>query len=201
MLSREEAARLVREAQPRPPAAAGRRAAGVFELGDNRVLITDLRVLDDSGRPCRDRRASDPEAVEAAAAQSGALARDDRRVPARHSVSVKADMLAHHRPAAVGASLARGSLRPNDRWYATFPRYVELIADKVRALGGDPWSVPATPTATSRCPARATTPGSRRAAEDEAGGSDDFWRRHCPLWLALLILLLLLILLILLLVR
>jgi hypothetical protein len=43
-------------------------------------------------------------------------------------------------------------LRRNDRWYETFIRYVALIAEKVQALGGDPWSIPATPNGVVQLP-------------------------------------------------
>ena len=36
-------------------------------------------------------------------------------------------------------------LRPENRWYKVFLRYVDMIADKVRGLGADPLAVPATP--------------------------------------------------------
>jgi hypothetical protein len=36
-------------------------------------------------------------------------------------------------------------LSRNSRWYTTFRRYVDLLAEKVKALGGDPYAIPATP--------------------------------------------------------
>ncbi|HYG29590.1 MAG TPA: hypothetical protein VD887_05175 [Allosphingosinicella sp.] len=36
-------------------------------------------------------------------------------------------------------------LRPQSRWYPVFRRYLQILEDKVRALGGDPLSVPPTP--------------------------------------------------------
>ncbi|HEX8364262.1 MAG TPA: hypothetical protein VF603_03145 [Allosphingosinicella sp.] len=36
-------------------------------------------------------------------------------------------------------------LRPQNRWYPVFRRYLQTLEDKVRALGGDPLSVPPTP--------------------------------------------------------
>jgi hypothetical protein len=151
-ISKEEAAKLIQSLQ----APAGRRrgqaslaaappAPGVYDLGNNRVLITDLRVLDASGDHAVLVEHPDPEAMAAAARDSARWRETIGAFQLAIPVSVKADMLPHHlRLLSVLRWRAEG-LRPNDRWYASFLRYVELIAEKVRALGGDPWKVPAMP--------------------------------------------------------
>lgn len=138
-ISREEAARLLKvpagEALPQ----------GVFELGENKVLITDLRVLDDSGEHAVLIERSEP--AEAAIARQEA--RRWRETIGAFQIGIpvsdKADMLAYHLRLLSILRWRAEKLRPNNRWYETFIRYVELTAEKVRALGGDPYSVPPTP--------------------------------------------------------
>jgi hypothetical protein len=186
------------------PAAEAPLDRGVFDLGDNRVLVTDLRVLDDSGDHAVLIEHPDPGQVEAAARQSGRWRETVGAFQLAVPVEVKADMLGHHVRLLSMLRWRAGRLRPNDRWYSTFRRYAELIAGKVQALGGDPWSVAATPDGDVDLPGeggRSPDPATDTGPSGEAGEPQDVWRRHCPIWLALLILFLLLALLILLLVR
>jgi hypothetical protein len=149
-ISREEAARLIQglkepPADRRTKAIDGSIPRGVFDLGKNRVLVTDLSVFDAVGDHALIVEHPDTATLEAARKES----RDWRETIGAFQlgipVSVKADMLAHHLRLLSVLRWRAERLRRNDRWYETFMRYLELIAEKVRALGGDPWSVPATP--------------------------------------------------------
>lgn len=120
-------------------------ARGVFDLGKNTILITDLSVINAQGDHALVVEHPDPEVV--AAARRGAarwretLGAFQLGIP----VSVKADMLAHHLRLLSLLRWRAEWLRPNSRWYDAFIRYVALTAEKVRALGGNPDAVPATP--------------------------------------------------------
>lgn len=174
-LSLAEATRLLKaQGVETGPARRGATAAaagvpkGAFNLDERTVLITDLRLLDDEGdhavliehpQPIGD--------VAGAAAQDRAsdwretIGAFQLGVP----VQVKADMLAHHLRLLSVLRWRAEALKPNQRWYATFIRYVELIAEKVKALGGNPHDVPATPDGDIPWPGR---------DDDGDGYPDDF---------------------------
>ncbi|MDX2055915.1 MAG: hypothetical protein SFV15_26165 [Polyangiaceae bacterium] len=123
----------------------GTRKRGVFDLGNNRSLVTDLSVFDAVSDHALIIEHPDPKEVEAARRASGLWRETVGAFQLGIPVSTKDEMLLHHlRLLSVmtwrGAKLSRKS-----RWHAAFTHYVELIADKVRALGGDPFAVPATP--------------------------------------------------------
>lgn len=205
IISKAEAADILAGlAGPRARALAGAAPdAGAFEFGDNKVLITDLRILDDDGDHAVIIEHPEPALVAAARAQSGSWRETVGAFQLGIPVSVKDAMLRHHLRLLSVMRWRAQHLRPNDRWYSAFHRYVELIADKVRALGGDPWQVPATPDGAIPLPGgdgRDPQDGANTGPAGTDAAADDYWRRCCPNWLALLILLLLLILMILLLV-
>jgi hypothetical protein len=118
---------------------------GVFDLGDGRSLVTDLSVLDASGDYAVVVTHPDPKAVQAAAAQSGRW-----RVPIGAfqlgiPVSVKEDMLDYYVQL---LSITCWRLEHLDRkspWHPTMARYLDLLIQKVWALGGHPYAVPPTP--------------------------------------------------------
>jgi len=143
-ISRKEAAALLK-----PQTAAGTAAAapprGAFDLGGNRTLVTDLRLFDDEGDHALVIQHPEPEAVAAAAAQSGVWRETVGAFQLGIPVSVKGAMLPHHLALLSVMRWRLEKLKPNHRWHAAFHRYVALLADKVRALGGDPFAVPATP--------------------------------------------------------
>lgn len=139
-ISREEAARLL---NIQGGADAVKR--GVFNLGDNQVLITDLKVIDGSGDHAVLVQHPDPAAVAKAQKASGRWRETIGAFQLGIPVSAKADMLPQYLQLLSVMRWRAEWLRPNSRWYLTFNRYVELIAEKVRALGGDPYSVPPTP--------------------------------------------------------
>lgn len=151
-ISKAEAARLVAalpQAKGRKSPAAktgkGEVPLGVFDLGKNRVLITDLRVIDRQDDQPIIIEHPDPKAVARAQRQSGPWRQVIGGFQLAIPVLQKGDMLVHNLRLLSVLRWRADKLQPKNRWYAAFMRYVELIAEKVRALGGDPWSVPATP--------------------------------------------------------
>lgn len=118
---------------------------GVFELGNNRSLVTDLSVFDAQGDYAILIEYPDPKRVEAARREARLWRETLGAFQLGIPVSVKDEMLLHHLRLLSVMTWRAAKLSRKSRWYATFTRYVELLADKVRALGGDPFAVPATP--------------------------------------------------------
>jgi len=191
-ISKAEAARLLQAAGIARPAA--RRGAsngdvlprGVFDLGKNKVLITDLRVLDAVGDHALVVEHPDRKAIEAARRESAAWRQTVGAFQLGIPVSVKADMLAHHLRLLSIFRWRAEKLRPRNRWYLSFRRYVELIAEKVRALGGDPWTVPATPDGQIDLPGQGGgQPGGGGGGTGGAGGdtTNHFFEPGADDWL------------------
>jgi hypothetical protein len=128
------------EAMPRTE-----RKKGSFDLGDNRLLLTDLSMLDMAGDHALIIENPPASVVEAAVLDSGqwretigafqlgvpVSTKHDMRLDEMRLLSVMRWRLAH---------MPRGS-----RWRKTMAYYVGLLTDKVQALGANPWEVPATP--------------------------------------------------------
>jgi hypothetical protein len=156
-ITRDEAAQLLANSN-HPPAGKGRKGddktlpIGAFDLGDNRVLITDLRLIDDAGDHAILVQHPDPKTVAAARKDSGYWRETIGAFQLGVPVSTKQDMLAHHLRLLSALRWRADLLRPDSRWYRTFIRYVELIATKVAALGGDPWSVAPSPDGSIEVP-------------------------------------------------
>ncbi|HMQ30720.1 MAG TPA: hypothetical protein PKD53_08315 [Chloroflexaceae bacterium] len=130
---------------PRPQVAERTPPRGVFDLGKNTVLMTDLSVINAQGDHALIVEHPDPEQVTAARRASGRWRETIGAFQLGIPVSVKADMLAYHLRLLSVLRWRAEWLRPSSRWYATFLRYVDLTAEKVRALGGNPDTVPVTP--------------------------------------------------------
>jgi hypothetical protein len=188
-VSREEAGRLLASLKIAPataPRGAKANAAkstalprGVFDLGKNKVLVTDLSVLDDQGDHALIIQHPDPKKIEKARRESGSWRQTIGAFQLGIPVKVENDMLAHHLRLLSVLRWRAETLRPGNRWYAAFLRYVELIAQKVRALGGDPWSVPPTPGGLIDLPGKDGKPptdGAHGAGDQDEGffepGSD-----------------------------
>lgn len=118
---------------------------GVFDLGNNLSLVTDLSVLDAQGDHAVLIEHPDPKAMEAARREARMWRETLGAFQLGIPVSVKDDMLLHHLRLLSVMTWRAAKLSRKSRWYATFMRYVELLTDKVRALGGDPFALPATP--------------------------------------------------------
>lgn len=179
-ITKEEASRLIAELKSRPPAAKDRRKSasglphGVFDLGDNRVLITDLRVIDAFGDHAVVVQHPDPAAVAAAEQDSGSWRETIGAFQLGIPVSTKSQMLAHHLRLLSALRWRAETLKHNSRWHATFFRYVDLMEKKVRALGGDPWQVPATPNGIIPLPDRDDDCGRSHTPSDSEPASDDW---------------------------
>jgi hypothetical protein len=156
---------------------------GVFEIAKNTVLVTDLSVLDGYGDHAIIIEYPDPEHVAAVQRREGGQWREtvgafQLGIP----VSVKADMLVYHLRLLSMLRWRAEYLRPTSRWYAAFVRYVELVAEKVRALGGNPDEVPATSDGSIQLPNKRGDTGNGpglTSGDDESNGyfepgSDDW---------------------------
>jgi hypothetical protein len=153
-ISLEEAGKIIRDIRakvPDPDRGEGKDDGverGVFPLGRNTILVTDLRALDAAGDHAVIIEHPDPEKIAEARRQAGRWRETIGAFQLGIPVSVKEDMLTHHLRLLSVLRWRAEWLRSDSRWYDTFLRYVDLIAEKVRALGGDPWTVPATPDGT-----------------------------------------------------
>ncbi len=147
-ISLAEAEKLIREhtgTKKRDTKAAGVPHRGVYTLSPTRVLVTDLRLLDMSGDHAVIVEHPDPVKVAAARRTAGQWRQTIGAFQLGIPVSVKADMLLYHTRILSSLRWRAEHLSRNSRWYTTFRRYVDLLAEKVKALGGDPYSIPATP--------------------------------------------------------
>lgn len=147
-ISLAEAAKLIEDAGIKAAAAERGESVvprGVFQIGENQTLITDLSVLDADGDDAILIKHPDPKQQEQARREAGRWRETIGAFQLGIPVSVKADMLVHYLRLLSVLRWRAEFLRPTSRWYATFIRYVDLMTEKVRALGVDPWKVPATP--------------------------------------------------------
>jgi len=169
VIDHDEAKKLAARYEPKG-AAASRANASVIQLDERRTLILDRGVIDSSADHAL--IIEHPDLATAAAARRAAqpwretIGAFQLGIP----VSVKADMLAHHMRLLSIMRWRAERLRRASRWYATFVRYVELFADKVRALGGNPDLVQATPDGAIPLPADDAKPGAGAAGGEDAGG-------------------------------
>lgn len=118
---------------------------GIFDLGNNRSLVTDLSLFDASGDHALLIENPDPKEVEAAQRASRRWRETVGAFQLGIPVSTKDEMLLHYLRLLSVMTWRAEMLSRKSRWYTTFTHYVALLADKVRALGGDPFAVPATP--------------------------------------------------------
>lgn len=191
IISREEAARLIQGLKGRKDAthAAAAPRRGVFTLDRNRTLITDLSVLDAAGDYAVIVEAPDPQKLAAAMREAASWRETIGAFQLGVPVSVKADMLPYHVRLLSVLRWRAQWLRRNSRWYETFLHYVDLMADKVRALGGDPFAVPATPDGILPSPPGKDgdpTVGGGHGIGPEGGGDplDPFFEPQTDDWLA-----------------
>ncbi len=118
---------------------------GTYMLSPTRVLVTELKLLDMAGDHAVIVDHPDPAKVAATRRAAGHWRQTIGAFQLGIPVSVKADMLLYHSRILSVMRWRAEHLGRNGRWYATFRRYVGLLADKVQALGADPFSIPATP--------------------------------------------------------
>jgi hypothetical protein len=139
----EEAAKII-DTLPVPKDAATP-ARGAYDLGDNKVLYTDLSYFDAVSDHALIIQHPDPAVVKAAVADAARW-----RVPIGAfqlgvPVSTKTEMLPYHARLLSVMRWRAAHLPRQSRWYKTMQRYLDILSAKVQALGGDPWAIPATP--------------------------------------------------------
>ena len=142
LLDRQSAGASKRKGRTRAPQSAPR---GVFDLGDRRSLVTDPSVFDTAGGYAVIVTQPDPKLVQAAQSDSGRWREPIGTFQLGIPVSTKEDMLAYYIQL---LSIMYWRLEHLDRkspWYPTIVYYLDLLIEKVRALGGDPYTVPPTP--------------------------------------------------------
>lgn len=143
----EEAARLIANLPGAPAGVAeGRvpRSRGI-DLGGNRVLITDLSVLDAVSDHAVIIEHPDPETVRAAMADAGRWREPIGAFQLGVPVSTRDDMLLYQMQLLSVMRWRTAQLPRQDRWRPTMLHYLDLLGAKLQALGGDPFAVPATP--------------------------------------------------------
>jgi hypothetical protein len=118
---------------------------GAFTLGENKVLITDLTLLDAIGDHAVVIEHPAPAAIAAAVGEAGQWRETIGAFQLGVPVSTKGEMLLHQMRLLSVMRWRTAQLSRNSRWYATMVHYVGLLAEKVQALGGNAWAVPATP--------------------------------------------------------
>jgi hypothetical protein len=140
-ISRAEADRLLAGLERAP--AAGTK--GAFTVGANKVLVTDLSIFDESGDHALLIEHPDPLAVAAVIQNSRQWRQTVGGFQLGVPVSTRDNMLVHHMQLLSVMRWRTAQLPRKSRWRNTMLHYVELLASKVQALGGNPWTVPATP--------------------------------------------------------
>lgn len=189
-ISREEAARLLASlkiaTRPVTRGAKAKAAAlprGVFDLGKNKVLVTNLTVFDDSGDHALVIQHPSAKQIESARQQSWSWRQTVGAFQLGIPVSVNDDMLVHYLRLLSVMRWRAETLRPKHRWYSAFRRYVEMIALKVRALGGDPWAVPPTPGGIIDLPGLGVKPPIVGGAPAQGDNGDGFFEPGHDDWL------------------
>jgi hypothetical protein len=140
-VSRAEADRLLAGLERAP--AVGTK--GAFRLDANKVLVTDLSVFDESGDHALVIEHPAPAAIAAANRNSGQWRQTIGGFQLGVPVSTRDNMLSYHMQLLSVMRWRTAKLDRKSRWRRTMLHYVELLTLKVQALGGNPWSVPATP--------------------------------------------------------
>lgn len=188
-ISQKEAEKLLREINQGKDKKSAKRAGnttqerGIFDLGGNRTLVTDLSLFDAVGEHALVIEQPDPQAVAAAIRDSRTWRETVGAFQLGILVSTKDDMLLHHLRLLSVMTWRAAKLSRKSRWYAAFTHYVERLAEKVRALGGDPFAVPATPDGMiPQLPGKGGGQTVGGAAETDQGGAanpqDDYFESH-----------------------
>ena len=107
------------------------------------VIVQDMALLDAKGRNAL--IIETPGASDAAKAAVSPWREVTGAFQLAVPVSVKDDMLMHYQRLLSVLTWRANFVRPVSRWYKPFMYYVQQIADKVQALGGNPFVIPATP--------------------------------------------------------
>jgi hypothetical protein len=151
-ISLKEAAKLLKSIQQGKPKTELRAehkdgvAKGVFELGDNKVLVTDLSVYDATGDHALIVEFPDPARVKAAQERAKRWRQSIGSFQLGIPVSTKKDMLPYQLQLLSVMRWRVEHLSRKSRFYKTMRYYLEALVQKIQALGGDPYTVPPTPT-------------------------------------------------------
>lgn len=164
-ISRAEALRLLKKSETGGEIK-NKLPRGAFRISEREVLVTDSKVFDmKSDKPILVTLPSEKE-LRAIANTSGrwreTLGAFQIGIPVSDKQAMRVDLLRL-------LALLRWRadfIKPTSRWYATFKRYVELMTEKVRALGIDPFSIDPSPT--PDIPGLADDNG---ADDDDVGGA------------------------------
>ena len=171
---------------------------GVFDLGGNRTLFTDLSYFDARSDHALLVEYPDPEVVRKAMSEAARWREPIGAFQLGVPVSTKAEMLRHHLRLLSVMRWRTARLPRQSRWRPTMLHYVDLLSAKVQALGGDPFAVPATPDG------EIPMPGTDSGGTQPAGGGEsieELFRKlmRSPLGCGLLAILILLVIVVLLL--
>jgi hypothetical protein len=120
------------------------RKKGSFDLGDNRLLLTDLSMLDMEGDHALVIEQPPEAVVEAAIRDSGMWRETVGAFQLGVPVSTKHDMRLEEMRLLSVMRWRLAHLPRGHQWRKTMAYYVALLSDKVQALGENPWQIPAT---------------------------------------------------------
>jgi len=120
-------------------------ARGAFPLGPNKVLVTDLSLLCATGDHAVVIEHPEPAVIAAAMRDAGQWRETIGAFQLGVPVSTREAMLLYQMRLLSVMRWRTAHLPRNSRWRATMVHYVSLLVEKVQALGGNPWAVPATP--------------------------------------------------------
>ena len=126
-------------------AATAGRKKGSFDLGDNKLLLTDLSLLDMEGDHALIIENPLAAVVEAAVLDSGMWRETVGAFQLGIPVSTKRDMRLDEMRLLSVMRWRLAHMPRGNQWRKTMAYYVGLLTDKVQALGGNPWEIPATP--------------------------------------------------------
>jgi len=148
---------------------------GVFDLGNNQTLITDLSVFDAVGDHAVLIQQPDPKAIERARKRISIWREVVGAFQVSIPVSTKADMVARHLRLLSMFRWRAEHLRTGSYWYQTFMHYLELFSKKVAALGGDINAIPTTPDGVIADPKDegGNKPGDDGPGTGDGGGTGD----------------------------
>ena len=146
---------------------------GAIALAANKVLVTDLSLLDGSGDHAVLIEHPAPEAIARALRDGGRWRQTIGAFQLGVPVSTREEMLLYHLRLLSVMRWRAAHLARNGRWYATMQHYVELLVRKVQALGGDPWKVPATPDGDFPGSEGTDGPGGTEGATPNGGAPGD----------------------------
>ena len=149
----------------------GAEGAGAVNLGGNKVLYTDLSVFDMVSNHALIIEHPDPEEVRAAMRDTTRWREPIGGFQLAAPVSTRSEMLLHHMRLLSVMRWRTARLPRRSRWRKTMLYYVDLLTAKVQALGGNPFTIPATPDGT--IPQLAGGGGDQDGGSGSGGGGDD----------------------------